>query len=415
MTVGPDLTYNGGIDDAFVAKVNAAGTALVYCGYIGGSGDDYGHGIAVDSSGNAYVTGFATSTEATFPVTVGPDLTYNGGGDAFVAKIGGGESRRPPPPPPPPPPGPPTPTATPAAGSDPAEPVQIDPSWQTSRTLRLASPQTQPPPAGRSPDVRRTTGGRTAKPTGAGTGDCDSATGDCYLMTVSGTRPATHWDATFVETLSLGGSPKTWTLHIGNSFTDVSTDIVADPYYPFIETIFHKQVTAGCLSGTQFCPTNPTTRDQMAVFLLKASLGSTYVPPQCTPPGIFSDVPCTPGVGFPGLDRGPLQPQHHGRLLERPRPSTDHPVLPDAKRPAQRDGGLPPEDLPGLQLRAAAVHAPGHLLRRPLHPGRGLLRTGSRTSTTAASRAVARAIRVRPRPSSTARTTTSCARRWRSS
>ena len=79
VTVGPDLTYNGGVYDAFVAKVNAAGTALVYCGYIGGSGDDVGYGIAVDGSGNAYVTGYTTSTETTFPVTVGPDLTYNGG------------------------------------------------------------------------------------------------------------------------------------------------------------------------------------------------------------------------------------------------------------------------------------------------------------------------------------------------
>ena len=74
--------------DAFVAKVNAAGTALVYCGYIGGSGDDYGQGIAVDSSGNAYVAGDTVSTEATFPVTGGPDLTHNGGtNDAFVAKV----------------------------------------------------------------------------------------------------------------------------------------------------------------------------------------------------------------------------------------------------------------------------------------------------------------------------------------
>ena len=79
VTVGPDLTYNGGDCDAFVAKVNAAGTALVYAGYIGGSGDDVGAGIAVDSAGNAYVTGYTNSTEATFPVTVGPDLTYNGG------------------------------------------------------------------------------------------------------------------------------------------------------------------------------------------------------------------------------------------------------------------------------------------------------------------------------------------------
>ncbi len=86
VTVGPDLTSNG-LSDAFVAKVNAAGTALVYCGYIGGSNDDQGNGIRVDSSGNAYVTGFTASTEATFPVTVGPDLTSNGSDDAFVAKV----------------------------------------------------------------------------------------------------------------------------------------------------------------------------------------------------------------------------------------------------------------------------------------------------------------------------------------
>jgi len=84
---GPFLTSNGGFN-AFVAKVNAAGTALVYCGYIGGPAEDYGYGIAVDDSGNAYVTGETQSTEATFPVKAGPDLTYNGGYfDAFVAKV----------------------------------------------------------------------------------------------------------------------------------------------------------------------------------------------------------------------------------------------------------------------------------------------------------------------------------------
>jgi len=86
-TVGPDLTHNGG-SDAFVAKVNASGTSLVYCGYIGGSGDDWGYGIALDGSGNAYVIGQTSSTEATFPETGGPDLTYNGGtSDAYVAKV----------------------------------------------------------------------------------------------------------------------------------------------------------------------------------------------------------------------------------------------------------------------------------------------------------------------------------------
>jgi hypothetical protein len=55
--VGPDTSYNGGYGDAFVAKVNPAGTALVYSGFLGGSDGDWGYGIAVDSSGNAYVTG----------------------------------------------------------------------------------------------------------------------------------------------------------------------------------------------------------------------------------------------------------------------------------------------------------------------------------------------------------------------
>ena len=88
VTGGPDLTYNG-LDDAFVAKVKADGTGLIYCGYIGGEFNEYGSGIAIDGSGNAYVTGQTDSTEATFPVTVGPDLTFNGSGDydGFVAKI----------------------------------------------------------------------------------------------------------------------------------------------------------------------------------------------------------------------------------------------------------------------------------------------------------------------------------------
>ncbi|MBN2490580.1 MAG: SBBP repeat-containing protein [Planctomycetes bacterium] len=84
--VGPDLTHNGG-DDAFVAKVTPDGTRLVFCGYVGGSGADSGNGIAVDATGNAYLAGTTSSNEWTFPVQVGPDLTYNGNGDAFVAKL----------------------------------------------------------------------------------------------------------------------------------------------------------------------------------------------------------------------------------------------------------------------------------------------------------------------------------------
>ena len=79
-------------DDAFVAKVDAAGSALVYSTYLGGSGDESGHGIAVDGAGNAYVTGHTNSTN--FPQVSPVQEGYGGAspgsdpfGDAFVAKL----------------------------------------------------------------------------------------------------------------------------------------------------------------------------------------------------------------------------------------------------------------------------------------------------------------------------------------
>jgi hypothetical protein len=79
-------TYGGGHFDAFVTKLNARGSALVYSTYLGGSGEDEGQGIAVDGSGNAYVTGRTDSTN--FPTTPGAFQTANAGlFDAFVAKL----------------------------------------------------------------------------------------------------------------------------------------------------------------------------------------------------------------------------------------------------------------------------------------------------------------------------------------
>jgi hypothetical protein len=87
LNAGPDLTHNGGYD-AFVAKVTPAGTALEYCGYVGGAEEEHGNGIAVDGWGNAYIVGWSLSDETSFPETVGPDLSYNGGVyDAFVARV----------------------------------------------------------------------------------------------------------------------------------------------------------------------------------------------------------------------------------------------------------------------------------------------------------------------------------------
>ena len=87
-TVNPIQAANAGFDDAFVTKFNAAGNALVYSTYLGGSADlrDRGVDIAVDASGNAYVTGSAGSTD--FP-TASPIQPNKSGGatEAFVTKF----------------------------------------------------------------------------------------------------------------------------------------------------------------------------------------------------------------------------------------------------------------------------------------------------------------------------------------
>jgi hypothetical protein len=75
----------GNYGDAFVAKINPEGSAVLYSAFLGGQWMEIGQGIAVDSAGNAYVTGQTESED--FP-TVNPlQPTAGGGGDAFVAKI----------------------------------------------------------------------------------------------------------------------------------------------------------------------------------------------------------------------------------------------------------------------------------------------------------------------------------------
>jgi hypothetical protein len=89
VTVGALQTTKGATGtDAFVAKLNPAGSALTYATYLGGASADVGRGIAVDGAGNAYVTGEAASTN--FPVTGGAFQTVKGAGtttDAFVTKL----------------------------------------------------------------------------------------------------------------------------------------------------------------------------------------------------------------------------------------------------------------------------------------------------------------------------------------
>ena len=82
--------FSGGDADAFAAKIDAtkAGTAsLLYFSYLGGSAADAGNGIAVDPSGNAYITGSTVSAD--FPTTAAAFQAKYGGGnaDAFATKL----------------------------------------------------------------------------------------------------------------------------------------------------------------------------------------------------------------------------------------------------------------------------------------------------------------------------------------
>ena len=86
VTTGAFQPALGGIRNAFVTKVNADGSGLAYSTYLGGSNFDAGGGIAVDTAGDAYVTGVTSS--ANFPVTSGAYQTaLSGVVNAFVAKV----------------------------------------------------------------------------------------------------------------------------------------------------------------------------------------------------------------------------------------------------------------------------------------------------------------------------------------
>jgi hypothetical protein len=181
-----------------------------------------------------------------------------------------------------------------AAGNgvlEPGETVVVAPAWRNVNGAPLAftgaaSSLTGPPGATYTLADAAASYGTVVNGT---TGSCGS---DCYQVTVSAppTRPALHWDLTVRETIGPAslGHTRLWTLHVGASFPDVPP---THSFYRFVETLLHVGVTAGCTAST-YCPDGSTTREQMAVFLLRAREGGSYTPPPCTT-APFPDVPCS--------------------------------------------------------------------------------------------------------------------------
>jgi hypothetical protein len=178
---------------------------------------------------------------------------------------------------------------------EPGETVQIEPAWRNpglgGYDLTGTASQFVGPP-GATYSILDSAASYAPPPLGASSCYVDGL--NCYVMSVDNPaqRPAAHWDATFSEVVSgvgvIGG--ETWTLHIGESFPDVLTSNI---FYPFVENVFHNGVTGGCGAGN-YCPSDLALRRQMAVLVLKAKEGASYVPPPAM--GIFADVP--PGDPF---------------------------------------------------------------------------------------------------------------------
>ena len=177
------------------------------------------------------------------------------------------------------------------------ERVLVEPNWLNMTDSSIASAGTASNiigPAGATYTLNDTTAGYgTAAPNA--TTSCYNATGDCFQVSVSdpASRPAVHWDANFKETLT-GGSTKTWTLHVGDSFTDVPK---SQAFYSKIEALLHTGITGGCTTTT-YCPSATVSRGAMAIFVAKALAGGGANVP-C--PAALEGRPTTALPAFPAF------------------------------------------------------------------------------------------------------------------
>jgi streptogramin lyase len=177
---------------------------------------------------------------------------------------------------------------------EPGEIAQVAPSWKNTLTSTqgfTGKATNLTGPAGPTYTIHTDTADYGHSVAGGATQDCNTATGDCYLIGVSGDRPVAEWDVTFTETLNVSSVVPasivaTRTVHVGESFADVPS---SNQFYAAIENLFHNGITGGCAGGG-YCPGSSVTRAQMAVFLMKAKLGKGEMPPPATGT-VFNDVP----------------------------------------------------------------------------------------------------------------------------
>jgi hypothetical protein len=175
-----------GYSDAFVTKLNAAGSSIVYSAFIGGGSIDVGNDVAVDASGNVYVTGRTDSLD--FPA-VKPLQQFKGGMDAFVAKLDPAGSKLI------------YSTCLGGSGGDIAYKIALDSSGNAYVTGETSSPDFPVFNA-----VQPVIGSTTGNPAGGG-----------------------YFSDAFVTRLSAAGSAAVYSTYLGGDFHDIGNGIAVDP------------------------------------------------------------------------------------------------------------------------------------------------------------------------------------------
>jgi hypothetical protein len=157
----------------------------------------------------------------------------------------------------------------PSAGSsangilEPHETVTFAPSWRNAGTSDVAAVGTLSAMAMSGVSIDDDAADYGIVAVGA-TAQCT----DCYTITAMGHRPSQHWDLQVAELLGDMLGAKSWTVHVGASFMDVTPDNL---YYAYVETLLHDNIAGGC-GHNDFCPTTVIVRSELAVFVALAAL-----------------------------------------------------------------------------------------------------------------------------------------------
>ncbi len=285
---------SAGSHDIFVSKLNSGGN-FVWAKSMGGVDGDYGNGIAVDSSGNVYTTGYFGATADFDPGTGTANLTSMGVDDIFVSKLDGSGNFA---------------WARGMGGTDYdfGYGIATDSSGNVYTTGHFSGTADFDPNSGTvnlisagSYDIyvsKLDNGGNFvwAKNMGGigsdyGYGIATDSGGNVYT-TGSFSSTADFDPDTNIFNLASAGGDDVFISKLDANETPTFSDVPSGYWaWRYVERLYAAGITGGCvLSPLQYCPDSSVTRAQMAIFLLKGVHGSSYVPPAVNGNTGFGDV-----------------------------------------------------------------------------------------------------------------------------